>query len=68
MGAPGVHAHGVQGLWGERATEIRPWAGRLGRGRNCLEQGRVEGREGSRGKDCTHGQSPVSLGGWQDMG
>lgn len=46
---------------GERGpTEIHPWAGRL-------EEGPTEGREGSRGEDCMHGQSPVSLGGWQDM-
>lgn len=68
MGVPGVHPHGVQGLGGERANrDPVPRLGGWGRGRNCLEEGPAEGREGSRGENCTRGQSPVSLGGWQDM-
>ena len=53
---------------GREGNRDLPLGWEAGERQNCLEQGRVEGREGSRGKDCTHGQSPVSLGGWQDMG
>lgn len=64
-GCPPSWGAGPVGREGQQRST--PRLGGWGRGRNCLDQGRVDGREGSRGEDCTHGQSPVSLGGWQGL-
>lgn len=64
VGALGVHPHGVQGLWGEKANRDPPLAGG-GAGAAWSRARRRAGRVLE--LDCMHGQSPVSLGGWQDM-
>lgn len=64
-GCPPSWGAGPVGREGQQRSV--PGLGGWGRGRNCLEEGPAEGREGSRGENCTRGQSPVSLGGWQDM-